>query len=261
MTRFAVLLYGAAAYGASMATVLYAIGFVGNFGVPKSIDSGEPGPLAEALVVNLMLLGLFAGQHSVMARPAFKAWWTRMVPEPIERSTFVLFASLSLMLLFWQWRPIPAAIWTIPDPTAWALVQALSLVGFAIVLVSTFLISHFELFGLTQVFRNWLGRPTPEPELKTPLLYAHVRHPIYLGFLIAFWATPEMTGGHLLFAAATTAYILIGIRLEERDLVRLFGPAYLAYRDRVAMLVPGLRLGRGASPAKGLEPVPSASER
>jgi methanethiol S-methyltransferase len=249
MTRFAAVLYGGACYGAAMLTILYAVGFVSGFGVPKDLDAGAVVPLAEALIVNTLLLGLFAVQHSVMARPGFKALWTRIVPEPIERSSYVLFASLSLMLLFWQWRPMPDLVWTVTDPMASGAIKAVSLFGWGVVLFSTFLISHFELFGLTQVLRHWMGRSTPEPVFRTPLLYRQVRHPLYLGFLIAFWATPAMTVGHLLFAVMTTAYILIAIRLEERDLERLFGPAYAIYRDRVAMLFPRL-WGRSARIAR-----------
>jgi methanethiol S-methyltransferase len=236
MIRLAALLYGGAAYCISMLTIVYAVGFVTEIGVPKS--SGPAGLLAEALVIDTLLLGLFAVQHSVMARPAFKALWTRLVPEAIERSTYVLFASLSLILLFWQWRPIPAAIWSVADPAAAAAIQAVSLAGFGLVLFSTFQISHFELFGLTQVVRKWLGRAAPEPVFRTPLFYRHVRHPLYLGFLIAFWAALTMTAGHLLFAVATTGYILIAIKLEERDLIQLFGETYIEYRKRVAMLFP-----------------------
>ena len=253
MTRFAFLLYGLGAYGLSFGAILYAIGFVGNFLVPKGIDSGEPVPIAEALVVNLLLLTLFAVQHSVMARPGFKRLWTRIVPKPVERSTFVLFATLSLMLLFWQWRPIPAPVWTVTDPLGAAALLATSFAGWTLVLVSTFLISHFELFGVTQVVTHWLGRAMPETAFRTPFLYNLVRHPIYLGFILAFWATPAMSAGHLLFAAVTTAYILVGIQLEERDLVRFFGQTYLDYRDRVAMLIPGLRWKRATD-----EPAPAA---
>ena len=255
MSRFAFLLYGMTAYGISFATILYAIGFVANVGVPKSIDSGTPGPLAEALIVDVLLLTLFAVQHSVMARPGFKSLWIRLVPKPIERSTFVLFASLSLILLFWQWRPIPDVVWSVTDPFGVPMLQAASLTGWALVLVSTFLISHFELFGVTQVVMHWLGRAVPETAFRTPFLYNLVRHPIYLGFLLAFWATPTMTAGHLLFAVMTTGYILVDIQLEERDLVRFFGQTYLAYRDRVAMLIPGLRWKHpGEAPAPTAAP-------
>lgn len=240
MSRPASVIYGSFAYGMFLCTFLYAIGFVGGLLVPKTIDSGAVVSLPEALVVNTLLLGLFAVQHSVMARPAFKRLWTKIVPQPVERSTYVLFASLTLILLFWQWRPMPAAVWTIADPALAAAVSAVSWAGWALVLVSTFLISHFELFGLKQVMLHWLGRPAPAPVFRTPLLYRQVRHPLYLGFLMAFWATPAMSAGHLLFAAATTAYILIAIQLEEHDLTDLFGEQYRAYRRQVAMLIPGL---------------------
>ncbi|MFL5036230.1 MAG: methanethiol S-methyltransferase [Microvirga sp.] len=249
MFRFVFLVFGSGAYAVSFATILYAIGFVANLWVPKGIDSGAPSPLAEALVVDALLLTVFALQHSVMARPRFKRFWTLVVPKPIERSTYVLFASLSLILLFWQWRPMPMPLWTVTDPTGAAVLQAASFAGLTLVLVSTFLISHFELFGVKQVVMHWLGRAVPETAFRTPLLYNLVRHPIYLGFIIAFWATPTMTAGHLLFAALTTAYIVIGIQLEERDLVRFFGKTYLDYRERVAMLVPGLRWKRSPEAA------------
>ena len=240
MSRHASLAYGSIAYGVFLATFLYAIGFVGGFLVPKTVDSGALAPWPEALFINTLLLGLFAVQHSVMARPAFKRLWTRIVPHAIERSTYVLFASLILILLFWQWRPIPTVVWSVESTAASVVLWTVFCAGWMLVLVSTFLISHFELFGLTQVVRHWLSRATPEPVFHTPLLYKHVRHPIYLGFLLAFWATPVMTAGHLLFAIGTTGYILIGIRLEEHDLVALFGDKYLAYRRQVAMLIPGL---------------------
>ena len=258
MSRFAFLLFGGGAYGLSFATILYSIGFVANLWVPKGIDSGEPGPHAEALIVDTLLLTLFAVQHSVMARPAFKRFWTRVVAKPIERSTYVLFASLSLILLFWQWRPIPLPLWTVTDPAGAAVLQAASVAGWTLVLVSTFLISHFELFGVKQVVMHWLRRAVPETAFRTPFLYNLVRHPIYLGFIIAFWATPTMTAGHLLFAALTTAYIVIGIQLEERDLVRFFGKTYLDYRERVAMLVPGLRWKR--SPEEASTPATPAPQ-
>ena len=232
------VVYGVAAYVFFLATFLYAIGFVGNILVPKAIDTGTTGSLAEALAVNLALLGFFAVQHSVMARPEFKRWWTRIVPRSIERSTYVLLASLVLLLLFWQWRPIPTPVWTVQNPIAVAAVTAIFWLGWGMLLVSTCLISHFELFGLTQVFARLLGREASAPRFHTPLLYRHVRHPIYLSFLLSFWAAPSMTVGHLLFSVATTGYILIAIQLEERDLIRMFGDQYRRYRERVAMLVP-----------------------
>jgi protein-S-isoprenylcysteine O-methyltransferase Ste14 len=206
--------------------------------VPKTIDSGAVAPLAEALVVNLLLMSLFAVQHSAMARPAFKQWWTQYVPKSVERSTYVLFTCIALILLFWQWRPIPTVVWHVADPAAAYAIIGLSFVGWLLVLTSTFLINHFELFGLHQVANNLAGRDMPPPQFKTPVLYKVVRHPIYLGFIIAFWAAPTMTVGHLLFAAVTTAYIFVGIWLEERDLVALFGDEYRRYRQRVSMLVP-----------------------
>jgi protein-S-isoprenylcysteine O-methyltransferase Ste14 len=248
MNRFVALLYGIASYAIFFASFLYALGFVEGFVVPKTIDSGVTTPLAVALVVNLLLMSLFAIQHSVMARRQFKQWWTQWVPKSIERSTYVLFASLALALLCWQWKPMPAVVWSVGDPdTATALI-GLSLVGWLIALTSTFLINHFELFGLHQVTNNLAGRPMPEPRFRTPLYYQFVRHPIYLGFIIAFWSTPTMTVGHLLFAAVTTAYIVVGILLEERDLVAVFGDDYRRYRAQVSMLVPWRKSPGQSSP-------------
>lgn len=241
MGRIAALIYGLAAYALFVLVTLYAIGFVSGIAVPRTIDGGPQAPLATALVINLVLLAIFALQHSVMARKSFKRWWTQFVPEPVERPTYVLFSTLALALLFWQWRPLPAVVWQIDDPALAMIVQGLALTGWAIALLSTFMINHFELFGLQQVFNHLDGRRAPQGAFRTPGLYRLVRHPLYLGFLIAFWATPVMTAGHLLFAAAMTAYILIGIALEERDLVDLFGDQYRAYRRRVAMLIPFLR--------------------
>ncbi|MGE0034168.1 MAG: methanethiol S-methyltransferase [Xanthobacteraceae bacterium] len=238
MTKIVAFLYGLVAYAIFFVTFLYAIGFVEGLFVPKTIETGAVAPLAEALVVNLLLMALFAMQHSVMARPAFKEWWTHYVPKSVERSTYVLFTCLALILLFWQWRPIPTVVWHVANPAAAYAIMGLSFVGWLLVLTSTFLINHFELFGLHQVTNNLAGRDMPPPRFKTPVLYKVVRHPIYLGFIIAFWAAPTMTVGHLLFAAVTTAYIFVGIWLEERDLVALFGDEYRRYRQRVSMLIP-----------------------
>jgi protein-S-isoprenylcysteine O-methyltransferase Ste14 len=240
MRKLLAFLYGLTAYAVFFVTILYAIGFVTGLLVPKSIDAGTAAPLSEALIVNVLLMSLFAVQHSVMARRQFKVWWTRFVPVAIERSTFVLFASLALLLLFWQWRPIPIVLWQVDNPQAAATLFGAGLFGWALVFLSTFMINHFELFGLHQVTNHLAGRGMPAIRFKTPMLYKVVRHPIYLGFIIAFWATPVMTVGHLLFATVTTAYIFVGIALEERDLVGVFGDEYRRYRQRVSMIVPFL---------------------
>ena len=238
MGRFTSLLYGLAAYTVSLVAFLYAIGFVEGVVVPKAIDTGAAGPALQALIVNLVLLSIFAIQHSVMARPQFKRWWTQFVPPPVERSTYVLLTGLALILLFWQWRPMPTVVWQAASPTFATALVVLSVFGWFLALLSTFLINHFELFGLRQVFNNLTGRGVPTPTFRTPFLYKFVRHPLYLGLIIAFWATPVMTQGHLLFAAVTTAYIFVGILLEEHDMIGLFGDQYRRYRQQVAMILP-----------------------
>jgi methanethiol S-methyltransferase len=220
------------------ATFLYAIGFVGNILVPKSMDSAPVGPFVESILINVLLLGVFALQHSVMARPGFKAWWTRFVPQPVERSTYVLLSSLALILLFSQWRPLGGVIWDLKDPVGRALIYSLFGFGWLLVLVSTFLINHFDLFGLRQVYFYLRGREYKGLRFVTPGPYQYVRHPLYVGWLFAFWSTPTMTLTHLLFAATTTAYILVAVQLEERDLMQIHSEDYREYRRRVPMFIP-----------------------
>jgi methanethiol S-methyltransferase len=236
--RIIAFLYGIAAYVVFFVTFLYAIGFVAGVVVPKTIDTGTVVPTTQALIVNLLLMSVFAIQHSVMARKRFKQWLVHFVPASVERTTYVLLSSLALALLVWQWRPMPAVVWQVANPQFAMAATVLGFVGWLIVLTSTFLINHFELFGLYQVTSNLSGRAMPAPRFRTPLYYNFVRHPIYLGFIIAFWAAPTMTIGHLLFAAVTTAYIVVGIQLEESDLIDLFGDQYRSYKARVSMLVP-----------------------
>jgi methanethiol S-methyltransferase len=256
MNRYLTIGYGAACYLVFLAAFLYAIGFVGNFVVPRSVDHGITAPIAEAVVVNVLLLGLFAVQHSVMARPAFKRRWTRLVPKTIERSTYVLISSLLLLLLFWQWRTMPAVIWDVTWQPGRIGLHALFGLGWVIVLTATFMINHFDLFGLRQVYLAWRGQPYSDLSFRTSLLYRLVRHPIMLGFIIAFWGTPTMTAGHLLFALATTGYILIALQLEEHDLTEALGDQYCEYRSRVPMLVPGLHR-RGGHTVPSAEPRPA----
>ena len=237
MGRIVAFVYGLVCYAIFLFTFLYAIGFVAGVGVPKSIDSAPGASLGEALLVDAGLLALFALQHSGMARQGFKRVWTRIIPQPVERSTFVLLASAALLLLFWKWEPIGVVVWN-AGPAARPLLVGISLAGWLIVLISTFLIDHFDLFGLRQVFLHLRGRPYTPPQFTTRGWYRYVRHPIYFGFIVAFWATPVMTVAHLVFALATAGYILIAIQLEERDMVRFHGARYEAYREQVSMLVP-----------------------
>jgi len=238
VSRVSAFVYGVVCYAVFFGTFLYALGFVGNVVVPKSMDSGAEGPLAVALAINLGLLGLFAVQHSVMARPGFKRVWKRVVPEPVERSTYVLASSLALILLFWQWRPLGGVVWEVNDAVGRVVLYAVFATGWLIVLASTFLINHFDLFGLRQVWLHLRGKPYTPLAFRTPVFYRWVRHPLYVGWLLAFWATPTMTAAHLVFALATTGYILTAIQLEERDLVAAHGDTYRRYQREVPMLIP-----------------------
>ena len=248
MKRLPLFLYGVACYAVFFAVFLYAIGFIGDLWVAKSMDSPRDVSLTTALLVDLGLLGLFAVQHSVMARPAFKRWWTRFVPASAERSTYVLFSSAALILLFWFWQPMGGSIWSITSPAGETTMYVVYAAGWALLLYSTFLIDHFDLFGLRQVWLHLRGKPYTATSFRTPWLYRQVRHPLYVGWLMIFWATPIMTATHLLFAVMTTAYILVAIQLEERDLVDAH-PEYRDYRRQVPMLIPSLkRAARGARP-------------
>ncbi len=240
MKRMFVFVYGVVCYGAFFGTLLYAIGFIGNFGVPKSIDSGPQGSTAAALLIDGALLALFALQHSIMARPWFKRAWNRIVPEPAERSTYVLFSSAALLFMFWKWQPIGGVIWNLSGGIGQTIMLGLYAAGLLIVLLATFMINHFDLFGLRQVTLYLMGRQYTHLEFRTPFFYRYVRHPLYVGWLLAFWAAPVMTVAHLFFAVMTTAYILVAIRFEEADLVTAHGEKYRRYRKQVPMIVPAL---------------------
>jgi protein-S-isoprenylcysteine O-methyltransferase Ste14 len=253
VNRVFAISYGAVSYLAFVAAFLYAIGFVGDLWVPRSVDHAVTAPIGDAIVVNVLLLGLFAVQHSVMARPAFKRWWTRVVPPPMERSTYVLLSSVVLFLLYWQWRSMPAVVWDVRLPAARLLLWVLFWIGWVTVFSGSFMINHFDLFGLRQVFAVWRGKPLSDMGFRAPLLYRVVRHPLMLGFIVAFWAAPTMTAGHLLFAISTTAYILIALQFEEHDLVATLGAQYRDYRRRVPMLLPWPR-------PRGNRPTSSAAD-
>jgi len=238
MSRFIILFYGVVAYLTFLLTFLYAMGFMGNFLVPKSIDSGAEGPLIIALLINIGLLSVFAVQHSVMARPAFKTWWTKIIPKAAERSTYTLLSSLALILLFYYWQPIGGIVWQVEGSVGRIILYSLFGFGWALVLVSTFLINHFDLFGLRQVYLNFTGKEYTPLKFGTPGPYKLIRHPLYMGWFFAFWATPTMTLAHLAFAIITTVYILLAIRWEERDLLTALGEDYANYRKSVPMIIP-----------------------
>jgi protein-S-isoprenylcysteine O-methyltransferase Ste14 len=251
MTKGLAFLYGLIAYAIFFITFLYAVAFVGNVIVPKTVDSAAVTPTFNAVLIDVLLLGLFAVQHSAMARPGFKRWWTHFVPAPVERSTYVLLASLCLILLFWQWRPLTQAVWDVQNPTGKLFLEILFWLGWLVVLTATFMIDHFDLFGLRQVYFYVRSKEYEPIGFKSPMLYKYCRHPIMLGFLIAFWAAPRMTFGHLLFAVATTAYILLAIQFEEHDLIVAHGERYMQYRGRTSMLLPMMQKGRPESAAEG----------
>lgn len=238
MARITAFIYGVVCYAIFLVTFLYAIGFVGNFAVPRSIDSTPVMSLKNAILVDVVLLGIFGFQHNIMARQGFKTWWTRIIPQPIERSTYVLCSSLCLIALFYLWQPIGITIWNVEHSLARAILFAVFAVGWLLVLATTFLINHFDLFGLRQVYLYLCGKEYTYLKFVTPGPYKYVRHPLYVGWLLAFWSTPTMTAAHLVFAVITTAYILIAIQLEERDLVNIHGKAYAEYRHAVPMLIP-----------------------
>ncbi len=241
MNRIVSFIYGTLCYLLFLATFLYAVAFIGNIGLSKTLDGEATAPFGQALLVNTLLLALFAVQHSAMARPAFKRWWTHIVPKPVERSTYVLFSSLALLLLFHAWQPMGGAVWEVRHPVLRGTLYGLYAGGWALILVATFLINHFDLFGMRQVWLHLKGLPYQPLHFATLGLYRYVRHPLYVGWLLTFWAAPTMTAAHLLFSVATTAYILIAIKWEERDLVEAHGQAYARYREEVPMLIPSVR--------------------
>jgi methanethiol S-methyltransferase len=251
MKRIIAFTYGVACYGIFLATLLIAVGFLGNFGVPNSVDAPADGSPWTALAINAGLLALFAVQHSVMARPWFKRAWTRLVPQPVERSTYVLFSSVALLVLFWKWQPVAGVIWDVRGGMLEMVVLGAYAAGLLIVLVSTFLIDHFDLFGMRQVYLYLMGRPYVHLPFRTPFFYKYVRHPLYVGWLLTFWSAPLMTSAHLFFAVMTTAYILIAIQFEEHDLAAVHGDKYRKYREQVPMIIPSAAARVGTKEGAG----------